>query len=44
MKTSHNKSYLRIEGKIRETRRALWINDERRGRKFGPNGIEWNED
>ena len=44
VKTSHNKSYPRIEGKIRETRRASWINDVRMGRKYGLNGIEWNED
>ena len=39
MKTSHNKSDLRIEGRIREMRRALWINDMRMGRKCGPNGM-----
>ena len=44
MKTSHNESYLEIERKIRKTRRFLWINDIRMGRKCGPNGMEWNED
>ena len=44
MKTSHNESYLKIERKIRKTRRTLWINDMRMGRECGPNGMEWNED
>ena len=36
---SHNESCLRIERKIRKTRRASWINDMRTRRKYGPNGM-----
>ena len=44
VKVSHNESYLIIERKARGTRRASWINDMRTGRKYGLNGMEWNED